>query len=599
MDVRTGAAVTDPQIDPGSGQEVVAWREIPPQRHYTVPADQAALLVRQGEADRILPPGRHTVRSIFQPPPEIYRYKTTPQFFPIWITDLSSADGKAANLGWRIQVKVVDAHCLWRRWLHQQAADAIPLPGGQVSARLADKVQEELMQRNSLGDLRGDREVRRQVAGKLSLLLRDELQRFGLQIAAEFDPQQLRIQTAADLAAAAAERDALARMRADSHLQTQLEVLQDVEVVTYRLREWLEGNGATLDDPTLARIAQAVVAGANPTAGMLAAMQAATAPATLPPASVEPPLPPPVNRWHMVRRLGQYVGVGTLLIVLTLLLITFLRPELITPEARRNQTMLWVIGVATVGLVATWIIDQVMRWEAHREAQAMLAAAQIEQQDLRLGRLQLRHILWLFGALLGVASVAVALWLPEYQEILRIGAASVGVLGAAYAIRIDYLHNVEQANLTIAQAQRRIASAQISASEQARRLAQRKATLQSELAVISHRLEASSSLIYRTLRNRRLSARLHQQQASVDALLPRVHQMATGVAASAPEAWQAVERQITQIETATRRCTQLAQDLYVAAQQNAGDACERLASELELAVQELDDELKRWQAVPV
>src|SRR5690606_26425536 len=227
-------------------------------------------------------------------------------------------------------------------------------------------------------------------------------------------------------------------------------------------------------------------------------------------ATPDRPTPTPVTlapaehraRHHVFKRLSLLVLIAATVSAIALAAIALLRPELMATEAQRNQVLGAVIGIAIVGVIVAWVIDQVIRWQAQQSAERMLIEANLDTPEDFDGRMEARHIVMLIGAFVGIGIAAAALWLPDHVNWLRAVGAGVGLLGAAFAIRLDWLHNVNRANQVVSQAQRRIASARLDASQRARAHTKLQATLSTELALVNRRLDDAATLAYRNLNDR-------------------------------------------------------------------------------------------------
>lgn len=577
------------------GQPVLAQRILPAHRRFTVPSDRAALVVRDSAAAHVLEAGDHRVRGFFQSTPELYLYRPGAHFLPLWITGLATADGKAINLGWRIQVQVTDVFRTWEVWLRNLAGEWLPIPAEQVSARVADLAQ-ELVQRYGLSDLRTDANVRRTVAGELSLLLHKQLAEYGLEFAAAFDPQQMRFMTEADVVAAQREREALQRVLADERLQTEINRIDNEEALAYRLQEAAAARGVPLDAQGAADMAQA--AGANTTQPAAATLQQNLA------APAARPTPAPVHlngadhraRHHVFQRLSLLVLVTSLVAALALAAIWIFRPDLVATVDGRNQVIAAVAGIAILGVLTAWVIDQIIRWEAHRSAERMLIEANLEDNEVKDSRLHLRHILMLLAALLSVGVTAAVLWMPDHVNWLRMVGSLLGLLGAAFAIRIDWLYNINQANRVMARARHRIATARLTNAQRTRNHVKLQASLAAELAVVHQRLADSAGPAYRTLRDRQLVQRINRLLDTVEALQGRVESLEQALQQRSDEEWSAVDEHMERLAEHVAACAAAAQALHTAAQQNNRVEAPRQMDKLEAAVHNMADELTRWQA---
>lgn len=583
------------EIAVAAGLPSLARRIVPDSRHYSVPAGHEALLVRDDTPERTIPAREHRVRGFFQSTPELYLFSSGLHFLPLWITDLTTADGRAVHLGWRVEVEITDARALWDGWMRLQMEDLIPVPAELVASRMADSVQ-HLIQRYSLADLRSDGKVRDQVGRALSFVLKEQLDPLGLAIGAQFDAQQLRFLTAADLAAAARERAELQRILADEQLQTELNRLDNAEALAYRLQEEAATRGVVVEPQTAVDLAQQALALAGQApATALQETLSIPAPETTP-APIALAAPAPTTSHNILKRISMLVLVGMLLAAVTLAVIAVLKPDLLATDTQRNQVLLGVAILAFVGVVFAWVIDQAIRWDAQRTADALLRDANLDLEEERDGRLELRHVFMLFGAMLGVGAAAAALWLPDHATWLRVAGAIVGFLGAAVAIRVDWLHNVERATAVVQRAQRRIAASQLDAAQRTRRHQQLQADLSAELEIVGRRLDEAAPLVYSRLHNRPLYNRVLGLRRTVDELSPRVAVLQLAAARPTAE-WAEVDDHMDLLRAELGQAVGLAGELVAHAQRGQADGADDLATDLEQAIHTLEDELTRWKAV--
>lgn len=578
------------------GQPVLAQRVQPTARRYTVPADCQALLVRDERAVALLDAGTHRIRTLWQAAPELYRYRTGAHFLPIWLTDLATADGKPVNLGWRVRVQVSDAPRAWANWLRFQQGEWLPLPSAQVSARLADPAQ-DLVQRYTLSDLRTDAEVRGAVAAELHLLLHRQLQEFGLELAVSPDPQQMRFMTEADVVAARREQEALQRLLADEKLRSELNRIDNEEALAHRLREAAATQGVPLDEQRAADMAQA--AGADPSQSAAAALQQTLA------APPRQPTPAPVTlataehraQSHLFRRLSLLVLVTTLVAALVLAAIWIYRPDLIATDDGRNQVIAAVAGIAILGVLISWVIDQIIRWQAHTSAERMLIEANLEGSEHKESRLQVRHVLMLLAALLGVGVATAALWMPDHVNWLRMVGSVMGLVGAAFAIRIDWLYNINQANRVMAKARRQIANAQLSAAQRTHNHVKLQLSLSAELEVVRQRLQQSAELAYRTLGDRPLNRRMRTlDDPTVKELLARVQTLERALQERSLDEWAEVDAHVERLQSTAQQSSACAESLQRAAQQGNRAEATLQMDKLEDLIHTMADELTRWKA---
>ena len=584
-------------------------RRLQPQaRHVMIPLGMEALIVRAGEPGRTLPGGTSPrVRRRLQPAPELYLFPTAPAALHLWLSELTSADGLPVNLGWRVQVQIADVRRYWSAWLRLQEADDIDLPHGQISARLADPAR-QIAQRYTLADLRDDADIRAFFAGELGRLLRGVLEEFGLELGAAYDEAQLRFVTDADLAAAEAARAALVAAADAAAKDAQLRQIDDVEAMRAGLQAWqanLEPRVARRIDK--ARLEQAAIelAGDNPppmAQVLQALLDADAAPAPVSVDAATPhvvPIAPPVHagRWHVLRHVGEFLGIATVVGAAVLAAIAYFEPQMLHVDNGRNWVIGGVMGFVLLGLVLAWIVDQFMRWEAQRAAQRILRAADLNHADHGIGQLELRHMLMLLGALVGITAAAVSLWLPDYYRWFRLAGAVIGVVGAGYAIRVDWLRNVQVSNEMMAQAQRQVTSARLNDAQRARRHRQLKTELRAELEVTAHRLDETLPLVYRTLQDRALYRRCRTLQETVAALLPQVDALEAAHHDHTLPEWEQVDQAVGRLQELAEDCSAEAATLFTAAQQGDGDAAAISQQRLEQALQDLYDTVTRWQAV--
>jgi uncharacterized membrane protein (DUF485 family) len=579
------------------GLPVIARRIVPDKRHAAIPPNTEALLVRNGAPEHVLASGRHTVRSFFQATPELYCFGVDSYGLPLWLTSLTTADGRSVALGWRISIQVADARRLWEGWLRHRPDEWISVPAELVSARLADPAQ-ILVQRYTLDDLRSDPAVRREVAGKLSLLIKQQLDLLGLEFAEQFDAAQLRFLSDADRAAAARERAALQRVLADERLNAELNRLDNVDTLAWRLSEAAGAAGETLQPATARDLAQAALGlqGLKAGAGVHSVLAAPAAPETF----ANPPQLPAIEhrgRHHVFRRLSLLVLLVTMLAALTLAVITVLRPDLMATEMQRNQMIAGVVGVALLGVLVAWVIDQLIRWEAQRTAERMLLEANLDSPDEVNDRIELRHILTLVGALAGVAVTAAALWLPDHVNWVRVVGTAVGLLTAALAIRIDWLHNINRANQTMTSAQRRIAGANLGAAQRRRNHVKLQATLSAELEIVRRQLDTAASLAYRTLNDRTLNRRLRALESSVKQELRQVHDLEEAPAQRQPAEWDDVDQHVKRLRDTVQEAGRAAAHLSTQVQQGKNAGILSSVDNLEQIIRNLGAELARWTAI--
>lgn len=578
------------------GQPVLAQRIQSTGRRYTVPPDNQALLVRDERAVALLDAGTHRIRTLWQSAPELYCYRTGAHFLPLWLTRLATADGKPVNLSWRVRVQVSDAARAWANWLRFQEGEWLPLPAAQVSARLADPAQ-DLVQRYTLSDLRTDPEVRSAVAAELHLLLHRQLQEFGLELALSPDPQQMRFMTEADVVAAQREQEALQRLLADEQLRSELNRIDNEEALAHRLREAAAAQGVALDEQRAADMAQS--ASVNPSQSAAAVLQQNMA------APLRQPTPAAVTlataehraQHHVFRRLSLLVLVTTLVAALVLAAIWIYRPDLVSTDNGRNQVVAAVAGIAILGVLAAWVLDQIIRWQAHNSAERMLIEANLEGSEHKESRLQVRHVLMLLAALLGVGVATAALWMPDHVNWLRMVGSVMGLVGAAFAIRIDWLYNINQANRVMAKARRQIANAQLSAAQRTHNHVKLQLSLSAELEVVRQRLQQSADLAYRTLGDRPLNRRIRSlDDPTVKTLLTRVQTLERALQERSIDEWAEVDAHVERLQTTAQQSSACAEALQRAAQQGNRTEATLQMDKLEDLVHTMADELTRWKA---
>ena len=484
--------------------------------------------MRNSEPDRVLSAGQHKVRGFFQAEPELYLFRPDNHFLPLWITHLGTADGRPVTLGWRVQVQIADVRRLWEGWLRHQQSEWIAVPAELVSARLADSAQ-LLVQRYSLDDLRGDGEVRRQVAGKLNLLIKEQLGALGLELAGPVDPQLLRFLSEADVVATARERAALRRTLEDERLDAELNRLNNVEALADRLQTAAFAAGNPISAVTAQELAQQTL-GVTGRTTAVALDQVLAAPPPQPTPAAPAPLPPVEHRGqqHVFRRLSLIVLIASLLAAMTLATIALMRPELMATETQRNQ-LAGVVGIAILGVLSAWVIDQMIRWEAQRSAERLLLEANLETTEVSDSRLEARHILTLVSAMAGIAVTAAALWMPQHLNWVHVVATGIGLITAALAIRIDWLHNINRADQVTANAQRRIASARLNAVQRQRTHTKLQATMSAELEIVRQRLDESAGVAYQRLDDRSLNRRLRGLETSVKQQIRQVRALEQAV----------------------------------------------------------------------
>jgi hypothetical protein len=580
------------------GMPVIARRILPADRRVTIPAGMEALLVRDATPVRSLPAGTHAVRGWLQSTPELYLYQPEAHFLPLWITGLTTADGRSVALGWRLQVQIADVRRLWGSWLRLRPDEWIALPADVISARVADAAA-ELTPRYALNDLRTDANVRQQIGSRLGALVKAQLEVFGLEVALHPDPLQLRFLTDADQTVAAQERATLQRVLDDERLRTELNRIENAETLAYRLQEAAAARGESVGVATATAMAQqAIEMPGQPYAATLQA--AVTAPPSRPtPTAVT--LTPVEHRaqHHVFKRLSLLVIIVAILSALTLAAIAILRPEMMATDTQRNQLFGAVVGVAILGVLISWVIDQIIRWQAHQSAERMLIEANLDTPTDFDGRMEARHVLMLLGALFGVGIAAAALWMPDHVNWLRAVGAGVGLLGAAFAIRLDWLHNVNRANAVVAQAQRRIASARLDAAQRTHTHVKLQATLSAELEVIQRRLDESAALAYRNLNDRALNRRLRTLEAAVKTLALRAHTLEQARGERNDAAWETIDAHMTRLQTQIEQASQLAAQLSTTMQQRNAAAALSTIDKLEEIIHNIEDDLSRWTATIV
>ncbi len=581
----------------------IARRIMPADRKVEIPDGWKGLVVRANRPERLLSGGQqHKVRGWLQPTPELYLLPEEPVPLFLWLTDLHTGDGKAVNLSWKLEVRVRDPIQLWEQWLQFQEADDIPAPAAVISPRVEDPAQ-ELVKRFGLEELRTDPDVRRQVGAKLSLLVKDELDHYGLEIARDMDYGRLRFQTDADVANAQVERETLARMVEDARLQTVINRLDNAETLAYRLREWLATHERTLSDATVDAIVQQSLAGDEQ--ALVEALETAEETGDAP---VDQATPAAVDlaglnhhngRWHIVHHLGQFVFLAGVLAALVLAAMAYFEPQLLATPEQRNLVTGIVVGVALGGLIIAWLVDQTIRWQAEQTAKRILAAANMEVDDRETGRLEFRHMLMLMGAFLAILGAAAALWLPDYYPWVRLGSAVITLIAVAIAIRYDWIQSVENAIRTVSAARRRAATAHLSAAQRKRIHEQVRADLAAEAQVALDHLEEAKQAAFRELRNRPLYTRIQRVQERMRTMLPQMQDLQQANATTQEADPERVARQQQAMQEEIQRCSELAQAVFWHVQQKEGEVAGERLDELEQSIQEMQSLLTRWQAVTV
>ncbi|GAB4568795.1 MAG: hypothetical protein Kow0047_21840 [Anaerolineae bacterium] len=581
----------------GQDRPVIARRVSPDGRSVEVPPGQEALVVRQGRPERTLPDGRHRVQRLFQAKPELYIYPTGSLPLFIWITDLNTADGRAVNLGWRLRVRICDVTRLWQVWMQHQEADEVPLPQDQINARLADPVQ-ELVQQYSLSDLRVDRDVRRQVAGQLSLLIKRQLDAFGLEIAEQFDPEQMRFVTDEEIVAAERERDALRRMREDVQLRRLLDGIENAEALEYRLREWLAERNLTISDATLFQIVQLALRGeVDPIAeilrvqGDLPRHQGTSYPVDLAPLGAHP-------LRSGLRVLGQIVLIASLVAAAVVAAVAIFEPGLLATPQQHLQAAALVVGIALGGMLIAWAVDRVVHWRAHRAVLRMLTEAGMEKAELQMSPVELRHILMLLGAMAAIGAAGVAMWVPHLYPWFRLGGALIALLGAAIAVWMDWLRTEEQAHEAYQRIHRHVASHRLSAAQRGRYLQRLRSTIAAECQVVDRRLDQACREIYEVMRNREIYRGVDGLRKRIAGRLsPMVARIMPPNGAVDAEEWEQVEAQAQRLQEQMNECSRLAQEVLTAARSGDSEGTAVLVEALQRVVDDLEASLARWSAM--
>jgi ferritin-like protein len=212
-------------------------------------------------------------------------------------------------------------------------------------------------------------------------------------------------------------------------------------------------------------------------------------------------------------------------------------------------------------------------------------------------RIELRHILTLVGALAGVAVTAAALWLPDHVNWVRVVGTTVGLLTAALAIRIDWLHNINRANQSMTSAQRKIASAKLGAAQRRRNHVKLQATLSAELEIVRQQLDTAASLAYRTLNDRSLNRRLRALESSVKQEIRQVHDLEEALAQRKPDEWDDVDQHIKRLRNAVQEASRAAAHLATQVQQGKNAGTLSSVDNLEQKIRNLSAELARWTAI--
>ncbi len=579
---------------PAEGPPALARRILPTTRQVKIPPGMEALIVRDGAPLRTLPSGTHAVRSLLQSTPELYLYHPDAHFLPIWITDLATIDGRSVALSWRLHTQIADVRRLWQGWLRFQTAEWIGLPADVISARLADTAA-SLVQQYALEDLRTNRDVRRQVGSALGAALTPQLVALGLETATHPDPLQMRFLTGEEQAAAARERAALQRVLADEALRAELNRIDNHALLADRLQQAAAAQGAPLAPATVTAVVQdALGAAALPPAAALHSVLAATPDQPTPAPVILAPAEHRASH-HLFKRLSLLVLIAATVSAIALAAIVLLRPDLLATDAQRNQVLGAVVGIAIVGVLGAWVIDQVIRWQAQQSAERMLMEANLATAEEHVGRMEARHVLMLLGAFVGIGVTAAAFWLPDHVNWLRVVGAGVGLLGAAFAIRIDWLHNVNRANQVVAQAQRRIARARLDASQRARAHTKLQVTLGTELAVVNRRLDDSATLAYRHLHDRSLTRRLRTLASATGQLQSPVEHLEQAQGPRSDGEWAAIDDQMAQLQAWVLQAGTLSAELHTSLQQRRAVA-PGVVDKLEEIIQNSSDALVRWRA---
>lgn len=577
----------------------LAQRRRPESTHVEIPSGHQGLVTRGPGAASIVKPGRVRVRRWLQPQPELYIYPTEPQTMPIWIPELTSADGQPITLGWHIRAQIGDIFDLWQNWLADFPLDDIPLPGEPVCARLANAVQ-QFVGRHSLDDLRNSAETRREVATRLSLAIGDQLKPFGLELATGFDPQRLRILTDRDLTAAQQERAALQRLRDDEKLKTALNRIENAEVLRHRLDEWEGHLGITLGDDVKAEVmAEFTSTGSLERAlSLLARARATPPPDYATPQDPELLLPTPdERRWLMLRRLSQFVAIGTVIVTSILAAIAIFEPGVLSRPESRNHTLSAVMGIALLGLMVAWVIDQFMRRNAENAVQRLLAEANLNPAVVKSSRLEGRHLLMLVGATVAIASTAATFWLPAYDHWFRFVGAVVGILGAGLASRADWLHNGEFAQQVVSQARRQVVGARLDAVARTKLVTSLQTDLSVDAEVTLGHLKQAADAVYRTHRDRGLTAAIQSLEKRVGRALEAVDRVTLSRTNQNDSEWQAVEERAQQLRERAARCAARAKEFSTLAQQGTSYKPTAEVDALRVSISELEELLTRWEAV--
>ena len=316
--------------------------------------------------------------------------------------------------------------------------------------------------------------------------------------------------------------------------------------------------------------------------------------------SQESALPLPTleeSRWLMLRRLSQFVGVGTIIVSSILAAIVYFEPEAFATLDGRNSAFAYVIGIALLGLFVAWVIDQFMRRNAEQAARRLLAQADLNPTVMQVSRMEGRHLLMLMGALTAIGSAAVSIWLPDYHHWFRFSGAAIGIAGAAFAIRADWLHNVERSQQVMNYARRRVMGARLDAAARARSVA----TLRTDLAVDSKstlgHLKQAADAVYRAHRDRSLTAAIQSLEKRMGRALEAVERVTLARTHQDDDEWQAVEERAQQLRAGAARCAALAKEVATLAQQGASSKPSAQVEALAVAASDLEEQLTRWEAV--
>src|SRR5690606_25175609 len=147
----------------------------------------------------------------------------------------------------------------------------------------------------------------------------------------------------------------------------------------------------------------------------------------------------------------------------------------------------------------------------------------------------------------------------------------------------------------VSQAQRRIASARLDASQRARAHTKLQATLSTELAVVNRRLDDAATLAYRNLNDRALTRRLRALAGATSQLQSQAEQLERAQGQRNDGEWAAIDEQMAYLQELAMQAGALSTELHTNLQQRS--AIEPgLVDKLEEIIQNSGDAFVRWQA---